>query len=256
MDAAWRGLRGRDSFSRSGSKAHEDATGHAAKKWDDDWRNSCEQLSADASKMDMETIRCELIFKVASQLFSRAPARCLKPLVKARASKPKNSFKSSVKARASKLKKRMINRQKQLRRRTQKKAGIRPQKEKCCLVSAFRGLGIKIPYVQDGPFWVLKDGSEMLRPFGYGINPEARLCTTSPEKWLICRDGHCIALLRKGEGDSEIIDGTDRKRIADRDLDTFVKGAKIYRVPAVDEAYYRLQVIVPIAVCICNIFSL
>jgi len=97
-DTAWRELRGRDSVGRSGSKAHEDVTDHAAKRWDDDWRKSYEQLSADASKMDIETIRCELIFRDASQLLSSAPARCLKPLLKARASKPKNSFKPSVKA--------------------------------------------------------------------------------------------------------------------------------------------------------------
>ena len=56
-DTAWRELCGRDSVGRSGTKAHEDVTDHAAKRWDDDWRESYEQLSADASKMEMETIK-------------------------------------------------------------------------------------------------------------------------------------------------------------------------------------------------------
>ena len=74
------------------SKECKDGTSRLADKvrWDDDWRKSYEQLSADASKMDMETIRCELIFRDASQLLSSARARCLEPLVKARTSKPKN----------------------------------------------------------------------------------------------------------------------------------------------------------------------
>ena len=231
VDAAWRELCGRDSVSRRGSKAHEDVTDHAAKTWDDDWRKSYDQLSADASKMDMETIRCELIFRDASQLLSCAPVRCLKPLAKAKANKPKNSLKPSVKARASKLNKIIVNRQKQMRRRMQKRVGIIPQKNKCCLVSAFRGLGIKVPYVQDGPFWVLKDGSEMLRPRGYIIKPVTGICSTVLGRWVVCRDEHCIALRRKGEDNMWSIDGADRKRIDARDLDTLVKGAKIFQVP-------------------------
>jgi len=258
-DTAWRELCGRDSVGRSGTKAHEDVTDHAAKRWDDDWRESYEQLSADASKMDMETIRCELIDRDASQHLSSAPAHCLEPLVKARTSKPKNSFKPSVKARAGKLKKMMINRQKQLRRRLKRRQArdvkYEKKKDKCCLIDAFRALGFRVPYVQGGPFLVLKDGSDMLRLFGYSINPEARLCAAGPGRWLICRDGHCVALLRKGEGNTRIIDGTNRKRIADRDLDMFVKGAGIYRVPAVDVAYC-LEFVIPIVVCVCEVCSL
>ena len=36
-------------------------------------------------------------------------------------------------------------------------------------------------------------------------------------------DGHCIALLRKGQCNARIIDGTDGKQVADHDLDAFVK---------------------------------
>ena len=93
----------------------------------------------------------------------------------------------------------------------------------------------------------------MVRPLGYSISPEARLCTISPGKWLICKDGHCIGLYRKGEGNTQTIDGKLRERIADRDLDTFVKGAEIYRAPTVDVAYC-LECVFPIVFCSC-IFS-
>ena len=130
--------------------------------------------------------------------------------------KPKNSFKPSVKARAGKLEKMMINTQKQLRRRLKRRQArdvkYEKKKDKCCLIDALRALGFRVPYVQGGPFFVLKDGSDMLRLFGYSINPEARLCAAGPGRWLVCRDGHCVALLRKGEGNTRIIDGTNRKR--------------------------------------------
>ena len=90
----------------------------------------------------------------------------------------------------------------------------------------------------------------MVRLFGYSISPEARLCTISPGKWLICKDGHCIGLYRKGEGNTQTIDGKLRERIADRDLDTLVNGAEIYRVPAVDVAYY-LEFVIPMVVRVC-----
>ena len=36
-----------------------------------------------------------------------------------------------------------------------------------CYVKAFRSLGFRVPYLRDGPFWALADGTEMLRPFGF-----------------------------------------------------------------------------------------
>ena len=69
----------------------------------------------------------------------------------------------------------------------------------------------------------------------------------------VCKDGHCIGLHRKGEGNTRIIDGKLRERIADRDLDALVKGADIYRVPTVDVAHY-FEFVIPIAVSVC-IFS-
>ena len=33
-----------------------------------------------------------------------------------------------------------------------------------CLVDSIRALGIKVPYVSDGPFWAIADGNDMLRP--------------------------------------------------------------------------------------------
>lgn len=36
-----------------------------------------------------------------------------------------------------------------------------------CLVDALRSLGVRIPYVCDGPFWALRDGNRMLSGFGH-----------------------------------------------------------------------------------------
>ena len=35
-----------------------------------------------------------------------------------------------------------------------------------CLVDSLRSVGIKVPYTKAGPFWALKDGDDMLAPFG------------------------------------------------------------------------------------------
>ena len=39
-----------------------------------------------------------------------------------------------------------------------------------CLVDALRALGFKVPYSQDGPFYVLKDGRKMLAPLEQLVN--------------------------------------------------------------------------------------
>ena len=107
------------------------------------------------------------------------------------------------------------------------------RKEKCCLVDALRAFGFKVSYDRDGPFWVLEDGSDMLRLFGYIISPVSRICNAGPGRWLVCRDGHCIALRRKGEGNTWIFDGADRRRVAASDLNTLMRGAKIFQVPSI-----------------------
>ena len=33
-----------------------------------------------------------------------------------------------------------------------------------CLIDSLRALGIRVPYVRNGPFWALRDGGEFLRP--------------------------------------------------------------------------------------------
>ena len=146
------------------------------------------------------------------------------------------SCKTSVEARASQHEKRFMNKQKQfrrhLRRREQLDVAHAKKKEICCLVDAFRAFGLKVSYDRDGPFWVLKEGTEMLRPFGYIISPVSRICSTGPGRWLVCRDGHCIALRRKGEDNTWIFDGGDRRRVAARDLNTLMRGAKIFQVPS------------------------
>ena len=232
----------RDLVSRSGSKDHDDVTDEATKHvrkqgrwrrtaWDDDWHKINEQLRATAQEMDMAVIKLELAteettFCASSSLCRTAGQHC--------ACAQAQSFKPSVKARASKPKNIIINKQKQMRRnltRQRRDMDHEKEKDKCCLVDSFRSLGIKVTNNQNGPFWVLADGLEMLRLHGYIAKPVARIRSTGPGRWLVCRGKHCIALRRKGEGNTWSIDGADRKRVAERDLDALVKGAKIYEVP-------------------------
>lgn len=35
-----------------------------------------------------------------------------------------------------------------------------------CLVDSIRALGLKVPYLRSGPLWALKDGNELLKPWG------------------------------------------------------------------------------------------
>ena len=35
-----------------------------------------------------------------------------------------------------------------------------------CLIDSLRGLGYKIPYCGDGPFWAKPDGDRFLAPYG------------------------------------------------------------------------------------------
>ena len=221
----------RDSVSSSGSKDHDDVTDKATKHvgkqvrwrrtaWDDDWHTIDEQLRVVAREMDMEVIRSELATQETKLRAFNSPCRNAGQHYEHAQAR---SFKPSVKARASKLKKR--------HRRRQKTRVEFEKKKDCCLVRAFRSLGIKVPYVHDGPFWVLKDGLEMLRPRGYIVKPVARICSDSLGQWVFCRDGHCIALRRYGEDDTWSIDGTDRKRVAEKDVETLVNGAKLFQVP-------------------------
>lgn len=39
------------------------------------------------------------------------------------------------------------------------------RKRNVCLIDALRSLGVRVPYVIDGPFWALRDGNVMLQQF-------------------------------------------------------------------------------------------
>ena len=213
----------------SGLKADEDVMDHASKHvdaevawrraaWDDDWRNIDEQLNADAREIDMEMVKSELATREAEacafvssyrnvgQHYSCAQARSLKPLVKQTG--------------------------RHLRRRQKHKVEHSKKRKHCCLVDAFRGLGFKVPYARNGPFWVLADGLEMLKLFGYSIRHVDGMCSTGPGRWIACKGKHCFALRRKGEGNLWSIDGTHRRRVFESDLDALVKDAKMFQVPS------------------------
>ena len=224
----------------SRSKDHDDVTDEAPKRigkqgksrrnaWDDDWHNIIEQLSAIAREMDMALMKSKLATEEAMCCALRpfcGIAGQHDACVQARSREP------SVKASASKLKKIFTNKQKQMRRRTVRALEHENEKTQCCLVDSFHGLGFKVPYVCDGPFRVLEDGSKMLKPFGYIIKAVPRIYSTGPGRWVVCKGEHCFALRRKGEGNTWSIDGADRKQVAARNLDTLTKGTKIFQVPS------------------------
>ena len=213
------------------------------KAWDDDWHKINEQMHATAREMDMAVMK----WKLATEEAMFCACRSFRRIVGQHdACAQARSFKPSVKASASKLKKIILNRQKQMRRRTRRALKNQKEKTQCCLIDSFRGLGFKVSYVCDGPFRVLEDGSKMLKPFGYIIKAVPRIYSTGPGRWIVCKDGHCFALRRKGERKTWSIDGADRKRVAARDLDTLMKGSKISKYP-VDVSYYA-EVVIPIAV--------
>ena len=89
-----------------------------------------------------------------------------------------------------------------------------------------------MPYVRDGPHWVLADGLEMLRSRGYTIKPVARISSMSLGRFVVCRDGHGKALRRYEKDDTWIIDGKDRERAAEKDLDAHVGDTNIFEAPS------------------------
>ena len=234
----WRQLCRRDLDSSIEWKAHEDVTGHASKHVDTQVRGGCitqaglrkiyERLSADERKSFQKMITSQLGAMVKELLALDSPSRNASwqhgSCAQARYVKP------SVKTRVSKLEKGTRNEQKQERRRRQKQVGI-PHKKLCCLPRAFRDLGIKVPYAQDGPFWVLRDGSEMLRPHGYIIKPVNRIVSNTIGKWVVCRNHHCTALRRYGDNDTWSIDGAVREHVAEKEVDNLIRDAQIFQVP-------------------------
>ena len=101
-----------------------------------------------------------------------------------------------------------------------------------CLVDNVRALAIQVPYVRDGPHWVLADGLEMLRSHGYTIKPVARICSMRLGRFVVCRDGHGKALRRYEKDDTWTIDGKDRERVAEKDLDAHVGDTKVSEAPS------------------------
>jgi hypothetical protein len=54
-----------------------------------------------------------------------------------------------------------------------------------CLVTALRSLGVPVPYTGSGPFRALRDGNNMLSPFGFKL---------IPVKSGVFRDHDCLAI--------------------------------------------------------------
>ena len=59
-----------------------------------------------------------------------------------------------------------------------------------CLVSAFRGLGLEIPYTRDGPFWVMQDGNELLAACGFVVMEVDREALYGDGLYVLHRNYH------------------------------------------------------------------
>jgi len=59
-----------------------------------------------------------------------------------------------------------------------------------CLPLCFRCYGIPVPLTTSGPFWIIKDGNAMLRPFGYCVLPVLRAELQHEGKYIVHKDNH------------------------------------------------------------------
>ena len=61
-----------------------------------------------------------------------------------------------------------------------------------CLVNAFRGVGLEVPYTCDGPFWVKHNGNEMLAPFGLELVEVSLEALNAEGLFVLHHDYHFI----------------------------------------------------------------
>ena len=99
-----------------------------------------------------------------------------------------------------------------------------------CLIDAFRALGIKVPYERQGPHWILADGLEILQPHGYVVQPVARIHTARPGRFVVCSEGHAIAVRCHADFDVGAIDRRARNRLGTSALARLSAGAAIVQV--------------------------
>ena len=69
-----------------------------------------------------------------------------------------------------------------------------------CLIDALRGLGVKVPYTKDGPFWAMADGNPMLSRFGQVLQRVAKSDVMGKGKYVLYRNGHFVGLEVLHEG--------------------------------------------------------
>jgi hypothetical protein len=67
-----------------------------------------------------------------------------------------------------------------------------------CLVSAFRSVGVEVPYTRDGPFWVKHDGNEMLAPYGFEVKEVDQEALGGVGLFVLHSDYHFIGCVVKG----------------------------------------------------------
>lgn len=63
-----------------------------------------------------------------------------------------------------------------------------------CLNHAFRDHGVKVPYTRSGPFWILRDGNEMLLPFKLECKRVTQHALGTAGKYIVNVGGHFLPL--------------------------------------------------------------
>jgi hypothetical protein len=67
-----------------------------------------------------------------------------------------------------------------------------------CLVSAFRSVGVEVPYTRNGPFWVKNDGNKMLAPYGFEVNEVDQEALGGEGLFVLHSDYHFIGCAVEG----------------------------------------------------------
>jgi len=70
--------------------------------------------------------------------------------------------------------------------------------QQVCLVSAFRGFGLEVPYTCDGPFWAKRDGNKMLAPYGLEVIEVERQALGRDGFFVFHSDYHFVGCTIRG----------------------------------------------------------
>eukprot|EP00959_Pyramimonas_sp_CCMP1952_P025203 528719-Pyramimonas_sp.AAC.1 len=69
-----------------------------------------------------------------------------------------------------------------------------------CLVDCFRNYGLPVTATRNGPFWILRDGNAMLRPWGHAATPVPRHSILEDGRYIVHARNHFFNLWVQCEG--------------------------------------------------------